>query len=80
MGGGDDGASGWGGGVVDADSVNAFLATTLTRVMRTDVPIPAVTAASVVHSASVGVSVIGDVGPLYIFWELNKCELGVFRF
>jgi len=32
--------------------------------LRAAVPIPAVAAASVVHSAAVGGSVIGDVGPL----------------
>ena len=34
------------------------------RVMRAAVPIPAVAAASVLHSAAVGGSVVGDVGPL----------------
>ena len=40
-----------------------FLASALTRVMRATVPIPAVAAASVLHSAAVGGSVVGDVGP-----------------
>jgi len=45
--------------------VHAFLAAALTRVMRAAVqPIPAVPAASVLHSAGVGGSVIGVVGPL----------------
>jgi len=44
--------------------VNAFLAAALTRVMRATVPIPAVTAASVLHSTAVGGSVAGVVGPL----------------
>jgi len=43
-------------------------------------PIPAVAAASVLHSAAVGGSVIGYVGLLQTFGELNSCELGVFRF
>jgi len=34
------------------------------RVMRAAVPIPSVAAASVLHSAAVGGSVVGDVGPL----------------
>ena len=49
---------------VDGGSVNAFLAATLTRVMRAAVPIPDVAAASVLHSAAVGGSVIGFVRPL----------------
>ena len=36
----------------------------VTRVMRATVPIPAVAAASVLRSAAVGGSVVGDVGPL----------------
>ena len=44
--------------------MNAFLAAALTRVMRAAVPIPAVAAASVLHSAAVGGSVAGDVGAL----------------
>jgi len=32
--------------------------------MRAAVPMPAVAAASVLHSAAVGGSVVGDVGPL----------------
>jgi len=44
--------------------VNAFLAVSLTRVMRATVPIPAVAAASVLHSVAVGGSVAGDVGAL----------------
>ena len=59
---------------------DAFLAAALTRVMRAAVPIPAVAAASVLHSAAVGGSVVGVVGPLRTFGELNSCELGVFRF
>jgi len=44
--------------------VNAFLTDALSRVMRAAVPIPAVAAASVLHSAAVGGFVAGDVGPL----------------
>ena len=44
------GAANWGVGAVDGGSVNAFSAAALTRVMRTAVPIPAVAAASVLHS------------------------------
>jgi len=44
--------------------VNAFLAAALTRVVRAAVPIPAVAAASVLHSAAVGGFVSGEVGPL----------------
>ena len=51
-------------GAVDGDSVNAFLTTVLTRVMRTTVPIPALASASVLHSAVMGGSVVGVVGPL----------------
>jgi len=78
--GGEGGAASWGGGAVDAGCVNAFLAAALSRIMRAAVPIPAVAAASVLHSAAVGGFVAGDVGPLYSFGELNSCELGVFRF
>ena len=58
MGGGEGGAAGWGEGAVDAGYVDAFLAAALTRVMRAVVPIPPVAAASVLHSAAVGGSVI----------------------
>jgi len=44
--------------------VDAFLAAALMRVMRAAVPIPAVAVASVLHSAAVGGSVVGDAGPL----------------
>ena len=44
--------------------MNAFLAAALLRVARAAVPIPAVAVASVMHSASVGGFVAGDVGPL----------------
>ena len=44
--------------------MHAFLAAALTRVMRAAVPIPVVAAGSVLHSAVVGGSVIGVVGPL----------------
>jgi len=63
-GGGEGGTAIWGGGAVDADYVDAFLAPALTRVMRAVVPIPPVAAPSVLHSADVGGSVIGVVGPL----------------
>ena len=61
-GGGDEGAASWGVGAVDGGSVNAFLAVALRRVMRATVPIPAL--ASVLHSATVGGSVVGVVRPL----------------
>jgi len=64
LGGGEGGAASWGGGDVDVGSVNAFLAAALTRVMRTVVSIPAVASASVLHSATVGGSVVGVVRPL----------------
>jgi len=54
----------WGGGAFDAGCVNMFLAAALSRVMRADGPIPAVAAASVLHSDAVGGFVAGDVGPL----------------
>ena len=44
--------------------MNAFLASALMRVMRVVVPIPTVVPTSVLHSAVVGGSVLGDVGPL----------------
>ena len=44
--------------------MNAFLAAALSRVVRAAVPIPAVAAASVLHSAAVGGFVIGVVEPL----------------
>jgi len=44
--------------------VNAFLAAALTRVMRVAVPILDVASASVLHSATVGGSVVGVVRPL----------------
>jgi len=44
--------------------VNAFLADALTRVMRTTVSIPTVASASVLHSDTVGGSVVGVVRPL----------------
>ena len=62
--GGEGGAASWGGGAVDDGYVNAFLAAALTRVMRAAVPIPAVAAASVLHSAAVSGSVVGVVRPL----------------
>ena len=58
------GASIWGGGDVDCGSVNAFLTTALTRVMRAAVSIPTVASASVLHSTAVGGSVVGVVKPL----------------
>ena len=54
----------WRGGAVDGGSVNAFLTSALTRVMRATVSIPAVASASVVHSAVVGGSVVSVVRPL----------------
>jgi len=44
--------------------VNAFLTAALTRVMRATVPILAVAATSVLHTAAVGGSVAGVVGAL----------------
>ena len=44
--------------------MNSFLDAALTRVMRAAVPIPALASASVLHSAAVGGSVVGVVGPL----------------
>jgi len=64
LGGGEEGLAGWGGGAVDAGYVDAFWAAALPRVMRAALPIPAVAAASVLHSAAVGGSVVGDVGLL----------------
>ena len=61
---GEGGAASWGGGAFDDGGVNAFLAAALSRVVRAAVPIPAVAAASVLHSAAVGGFVAGDVGPL----------------
>jgi len=43
--------------------VDVFLVTALTRVMRAVVPISAVAVVSVLYSAAVGGSVVGDVGP-----------------
>jgi len=63
-GGGEGGAANLGGGVFDPGCVNAFLVVTLSRVMRAARPIPAVAAASVLHSATVDGFVAGDVGPL----------------
>ena len=54
----------WEGGAVDGGSMNAFLATALTRAMRAAVPIPAVASASVLRYAVVGGSVVGVVRPL----------------
>jgi len=59
--------------------VNAFLAAALARVMSVAVPIPVLASVSVLQSAAVGGSVVGVVGPLLTFGELNSCELGVFR-
>jgi len=56
---------------VDGDSVNAFLAAALTRVMRATVSIPAVASSSVLHSAAVGGSVVGVVRPLWTFGEFK---------
>jgi len=65
LGGGEGRAASWRGGAVDAGYLDAFLAAALTRLMRAAVPIPIVAAsASVLHSAAVGGSVVGDVGPL----------------
>ena len=58
------GAASWGVGAVDGGSVNAFLAATLTRVMRAGVPIPSLVSVSVFQSVVVGGSVVGVAGPL----------------
>jgi len=51
-------------GLLVGEGVPLMLATWMhTRVMRAAVPIPAVAAASMLHSAAVGGSVVGDVGP-----------------
>ena len=55
-----------------------FLA--LTRVISAVLSIPALVSASLVHSATVGGSVVGVVRTLLTFGEFNNCELGVFRF
>ena len=52
LGGGEGGAASWGGSAVDAGYLDAFLAATLTHLMRAPVPIPVVAAASVLHSTS----------------------------
>ena len=44
--------------------MNAFLAAALAHVVCAAVPIPAVAAAAVLHSASAGGFVAGDVRPL----------------
>jgi len=49
---------------VDAGYVDAFLGAALTHVMRAAAPIPAVAVTSVLHSAAVGGSVVGVIGPL----------------
>ena len=63
-GGGEWGEASWGGGAFDAGCVNAFLAAALSRVLRAAVPVPAVAASSVLHSAAIAGFVAGDVGPL----------------
>ena len=57
-------AAGWGGDALDGGYVDAFLTVPLTCVMRATVSIPVVAAASVLPSATVGRSVVGDVGSL----------------
>jgi len=47
--------------------------------MSVAVFIPALASVSVLQYAAVGGSVVGVVGPLYTFGELNSCELGVFE-
>ena len=64
LGRGEGGAASWGVGAVDAGYLDALLTAALTRLMHAAVPIPVVAAASVLHSAAVGGSVVGDVGPL----------------
>jgi len=48
----------------DSVCLNWFLAAALVRVMSVAVPIPALASVSVLHSAAVGGSVVGVVGPL----------------
>ena len=64
LGGGEGGAARWEGGAVDGCSVNLFLAAAPTHVKRAAVPIPAVSPASMLHSAAVSGSVVGVVRPL----------------
>ena len=52
--------------------MNVLLTAALTRVMRAAVPIPYVVAVSVLHSATVGGSVTGDVGALSTFGAQNQ--------
>ena len=56
--------SSWVGGAFVPGCVKAFLAAALSRVVCAAGPIPAVAAASVLHSAAVGGFVTADVGPL----------------
>jgi len=53
-----------GGGAFAAGCLDAYLAAALSRVVRAAVPIPAVAAASVLHSADVDRFDAGVVGPL----------------
>jgi hypothetical protein len=57
---------------VDGGSVNAFLAAALAHVMCVAGPIPALASVSVLQSVPVGGSVVGVVGPLQTFGELNN--------
>jgi len=50
--------------ILDAAYVHAFSAAAPRRVMHAAVPIPVVVDVSVLHSAAVGGSVVGVVGPL----------------
>jgi len=52
-----------GGGALAASCLNTYLAAALSRVVRAAVPIPAVAAASVLHSAAVVGFDAGVVGP-----------------
>ena len=58
-----EGETGAGGGALPAGYFNAFWAAALSRVVHAAVPIPAVAAVSVLHSAAVGGFDAGVVGP-----------------
>ena len=55
-------------------------ATALLHVMCAAVPIPAVAAASVLHSAAVIGFDVDVLTPIHALWKLNRCKPGAFRF
>jgi len=61
------GVCGGGGGAFAAGCLNAFLAAALSRVVLAAVPIPAVAASSVLHSAAFGEFVTGVGAPLGVW-------------